>query len=847
MTLMLAVVAPIAALGIYSQLELRREQVAETHQQARHLRDLVESEQARLVEGIRQLLATLRQYPFIQDADPIACSALMQRLRADIPNYLDLLVTDAGHVVRCSTNPAGVGTAVGDRAYVRRTLATEAFAVGEYIITRTRSRAVLPFALPYRQADGTIAGVVAAMLDLRWLEDYFVQHSLPDHASALLADRNGTVLARVPLVPNLVGTSMPERLLFMPHAGQPGTAEVIGLDGAAEIIAYAPLTADPAGIFIAVGLNKASALAAVNAATVRALIGTALVLLLVLAVLWWGTSRLVRAPIAVLIEAMHRWRQGELSARVGLRDAPHEILVLGRAFDTMAEALQAHQAKLQDSHALLTTIIESIPDPVFAKDRDGRYLLANADTCAVSGTAHALLIGARDRDLYLPEMAAAIEAADRQVMRTGESLVLEERAPHRQRGPRVYLTTKAPLRDTAGRITGLAGLSLDITERKQAEEALRAAKAEAERANLAKSKFLAAASHDLRQPLQSLVLFLGLLQRQRHSPASTRLLGNMEQALDALGLLLHSLLDISRLDAGLIAAQPTTIELRPLLERLAAEYGPRARAKRLRLRVVRSDALVRSDPVLLERILRNLLENGLRYTERGGLLLGCRRRGDRLRLELVDSGIGIAANKLEEIFEEFYQVGNPERDRTKGLGLGLAVVRRLARLLGHELEVRSAPGRGSSFAVMVPLAAAGGPALPQPNPAGEDRTGTVLVVEDEPLVRTGLEAMLQDWGHTVLTAGSVEETVAVLEQGTVPDALITDYRLQAGRTGLDVVRVVHERLGRPIPVTIITGDTAAERMVEAKRAGFRLLHKPVGPAELRRTAVLMLAEGPWGG
>jgi PAS domain S-box-containing protein len=499
------------------------------------------------------------------------------------------------------------------------------------------------------------------------------------------------------------------------------------------------------------------------------------------------------------------------------------------------------QRQLEESHGLLTTIVEGIPDPVFAKDLDGRYLLANAGTCAVFGVDRSRLLGARDRDFCSSEVAERIEAADRRVRDVGETIVLEEKVADGKGDTRVFLSTKAPLKDADGRVAGLVGIAFDITQRKRAEEHLRAAKAEADRANLAKSKFLAAASHDLRQPAQSLALFLGLLkQRMAGEPASTFLV-SMEQALEALKTLLDSLLDISKLDAGLVVARPTVMKLRPLLSRLASEHGPRAEAAGLRLRLVAGDHAVHSDPTLLEQALRNLIENALHYTASGGILLGCRRRGDRVRIEVVDTGIGIAPDKLEEVFEEFYQVGNPERDRRKGLGLGLAVVRRLARLLDHPIEVRSVPGRGSTFALTLPLAQDAERPQPKASAPADGRSGGLIVIEDDLLIRMGLEAMLEDWGHTVLGAESVEEAVHVLEGGIIPEAIIADYRLQAGTTGLDAIRAIHERLGRAIPATIVTGDTAPERLAEARNGGFRLLHKPVGPSDLRQVVAEMLA------
>jgi signal transduction histidine kinase/ActR/RegA family two-component response regulator len=376
----------------------------------------------------------------------------------------------------------------------------------------------------------------------------------------------------------------------------------------------------------------------------------------------------------------------------------------------------------------------------------------------------------------------------------------------------------------------------------QAGVELRQAQEEADRASAAKSQFLAAASHDLRQPVQSLFLFLEVLRARMGDHPARPLLDMVQQSLDALKLLLDGLLDVSRLDAGLVVPQFRKIAVAPLLERFQQEYAPRAAARGLRLHTVSCHAVVHSDPVQLERMLRHLLENALRYTGRGGIVLGCRRHGDCVRLMVVDTGIGIAAHQTEAIFDEFYQVGNPERDRAKGLGLGLAVVRRLGRLLGHKVGVRSRPGRGSAFWIDVPLvmravapASRKVAAPPRPGPA------LILVIDDEPLVRSGFGAMLEGWGYEVLTAGTADEAARTLAlSGSIPAAIVADYRLCDGETGLDAIRTVHARVGRAVPAVIVTGDTAPERLREAQGGGFLLLHKPVGAEELNRTLAQMI-------
>ncbi len=244
----------------------------------------------------------------------------------------------------------------------------------------------------------------------------------------------------------------------------------------------------------------------------------------------------------------------------------------------------------------------------------------------------------------------------------------------------------------------------DITDRRRFERELQAARDKAERASMAKTKFLTAASHDLRQPAQSLTLFTDLLAAKLAGHPDATIVEHLQRSVDALRLLLDGILDLSRMDAGLVVPLARPFAIAPLLAQLGIEYEARARQAGLRLRARPCNARVVSDPLLLERILRNLLENALRYTRRGGILLGCRRRGDRLRIEVWDSGIGLAPEQMDNIFEEFYQAGNPERDRAKGLGLGLAIVERLARLLDHHVTVSSREGRGSRFAVTVPLA-----------------------------------------------------------------------------------------------------------------------------------------------
>lgn len=374
------------------------------------------------------------------------------------------------------------------------------------------------------------------------------------------------------------------------------------------------------------------------------------------------------------------------------------------------------------------------------------------------------------------------------------------------------------------------------------------ARAEAEAAVAAKSKFLAAASHDIRQPVQSLLLLVAALARKLAGHPAHVFVVQLERSVDALRLLLDGLLDVSRLDAGVVVPQVGPVGVHEMLARLRRDYAPRAAAAGLDFRVVDCGCWVRSDQALLERILRNLVENALCYTPHGKVLVGCRRRPGGLRFEVHDTGIGIAAADRAAVFEEFYQVGNPERDRHKGLGLGLAIVRRLAALLGHRLDLGSEVGRGSCFSLLVPLADAPEPAGPQSaDVVGFEalaRRLTVVVVDDEEMVRDALRLMLEDWGCTVVAGGDAEEAVVAVDAAAAPpDVMITDYRLRHRQTGVQALARLRAHTGRPLPGIVLTGDSAPERVAEATRGGNLILHKPVSPRDLQKALERLLVPG----
>ena len=366
---------------------------------------------------------------------------------------------------------------------------------------------------------------------------------------------------------------------------------------------------------------------------------------------------------------------------------------------------------------------------------------------------------------------------------------------------------------------------------------LRRQKDAADEANVAKSRFLASASHDLRQPVHALGMFVGALRARAMDDEARRLVEHIVRSVAAMDGLFSSLLDISRLDAGIIQTYRQPFPIAPALARICRDYGEEAAAKGIHLSHVPCSHCVDTDPTLLERILRNLVSNAVRYTDEGRVLVGCRRRGDWLSIEIWDTGRGIPAHEQEKVFQEFYQIGNPERDRSKGLGLGLAIVRRLTGLLEIPLTLRSKSGKGTMFAVSVRISTAPHSVDGEPENTIDHSVAapcTILVVDDEQAIQTAMQSLLTSWGYQVIPAGS---TAQMLEQvatlANPPGLIISDYRLRDGEDGITAIRRLQSEFNDEIPGMLITGDTAPDRLKEAQESGFLLLHKPVSNSKLR--------------
>ncbi|MEO6024014.1 MAG: hybrid sensor histidine kinase/response regulator [Burkholderiales bacterium] len=359
------------------------------------------------------------------------------------------------------------------------------------------------------------------------------------------------------------------------------------------------------------------------------------------------------------------------------------------------------------------------------------------------------------------------------------------------------------------------------------------------KANLAKTRFLASASHDLRQPMHTVGLLVALLRNRGGRDEDDCIIEKIHGAIQAMENLFTGLLDISKLDAGMVKANLESFPIATVFDSMHVNFIPQAEEKKLRLTIVPSSATVQSDAVILERIVANLVANAIRYTPRGRILLGCRRHGAFLAIQVCDTGIGIPNDKMSEIFQEFVQLTNPERDRTKGLGLGLSIVKRSADLLGHGIEVKSQPGKGSCFSVTVPL----GTKVASKEPLSEyladsERVALyglfIVVIDDEHDIRFAMQSILEAWGcHVVAVASQQEATEQLSGHLRTPDLIISDYRLRNNQNGIMAIRTVRLALEEDIPAIIITGDIAANELQQVADSGFALAHKPISAENLK--------------
>ena len=490
---------------------------------------------------------------------------------------------------------------------------------------------------------------------------------------------------------------------------------------------------------------------------------------------------------------------------------------------------------------LVASALESAPDAIVISDPSGRIVFANRQATALFGYDSEELLGC-SIEVLLPEPLRSRHlihrehfAAAPRVRPMGLELDLYAR---RKDGSEFSVEISlSPILDRDRPL--VAAAIRDVTDRKRIQAELMAARRAADRANMAKSRFLATASHDLRQPLQSLALLNGTLRRLVGDPDAREALAQQEQAIGAMSRLLNALLDISKLESGAIQPEITDFTVAALFDEIRREFAGLAGNKGLELQVEVCQDTIRSDPSLLEQVLRNLVANAIKYTARGRVLLRCLHEATLVRLEVADTGIGIPADQLPYIFDEFFQVGVRPSSTRNGYGLGLAIVNRIVKLLDLRLEVDSELGKGSSFRLDVPVGTAR--ACRRVRESAAETTGEwakpkraprVLLVEDDTGVRNATCMLLRAAGYEVIGAASRAEALVQLEGLAGIDLLITDFHLGTDGTGLEVIGSVRERLGGNLPAILLSGDTSADIRGLCHDERWRIASKPIQAEEL---------------
>ncbi len=498
--------------------------------------------------------------------------------------------------------------------------------------------------------------------------------------------------------------------------------------------------------------------------------------------------------------------------------------------------------------SLLKHLADSMPGLVSYIDAGLRYRYMNRAYFDWFGLDPEANLGKSPREVATEEGFRAFEPHLRRAL-AGEKLDYEETSDFRSGGPRAVRGYLVPDRGADGVVHGVFSFTADVTHQRETEDALRRAHREAMDAVRAKSQFLAAASHDLRQPLHAMALFITALARRVKDPEGVEIVESLRVAVDSMRAMFQALVDVSKLDAGTIAPAPKVFAVADVLGRLRTDFAGQAEAKGIALRIVESTAAVRTDPILLESMLRNLVQNAVKFTASGKVLVGCRRRGAMLRIDVIDTAGGIAAEELETIFDEFRRLQPGRKTGTEGLGLGLAIVRRLSRLLDLPVAVSSVVGKGTRFSISVPVAAIAAQTVPaaatqsakHPESGPSLHGARVLAVDDDEMVRGAVARILGDWGCTVATAASPAEALQRIDlDGFRPGILLVDYNLGTPMDGLALVETLEKHLPEPVPAILVTGATDTDAILRFEASGHAWLAKPVDSAQLRRTVAYLL-------
>ncbi len=559
------------------------------------------------------------------------------------------------------------------------------------------------------------------------------------------------------------------------------------------------------------------------------------------------SARKISNPIKAMSKLLHNFGQGSLDTRIQLQSQVPELFMLANGFNKMAENLQHHHEILEQTVAERTsalsasekeyrTLIENTPDTIARYDRDCRRIYVNPAFGALADKGATGLLGKTPSEIPGGKNAETYESKIREVFAIGQSVRFELNwtgAEGRQISSQIRLEAE---RNSSGDIVSVLGVGHDITE-------LNETKNELQRKELAKSRFLAAAGHDLRQPLAAANLFIDALKFTHPSEKQSLLIGRLDQTMSNFNGLLDALLNVSKLDGGMIKPEYTTVAVAKIFEWIDESFTPAANKKQIRFCLyfpMKQMLALRTDFGLLKSVLMNLITNAIKFTSKGGVLVSARRRDGHLLFQVWDTGIGISNEHITHIFDEFYQVDNPQRDRTQGLGLGLYIAKRSLGLFDGELSCRSRVGKGTVFEFLVPLTEDSNDALPLTGaaPFFDEATQiafvggkTFVVMEDDLLVADALGGVLKSMGGNVQVFRSAELALNLSHAETV-DYFIVDYMLGGALNGIQFLNRISQKSERPIKAVIVSGDTSTDFVREIEKCEWPVLHKPVNLAKL---------------
>ncbi|WP_407157837.1 ATP-binding protein [Bradyrhizobium sp. STM 3557] len=834
---------PAIAIQSYNEVDLRRSRQAEVQEQALGLAKLAAAEQQQVVEGIRQVLIALSELPAIKERDSRACSGYLSTLKGRFPAFLTFVIVDIKGQSICTTNGRSVNLA--DRSYFTEAMRTGHFTVGIYSIGRLTGRELIPFALPFSNDDGQLAGVIVAALNLEWLANFILQLGVPRGAALAIADRAGTYLARYPDNGNFVGRQMPGQRYM--HSDRSGTVTTVDLKGVERIVGYSTLQADSGELLVAVGLDKAQAFGWIERRTWQDVLLIALGAALVLLLSWFGARRFIHQPLKQLVDAANQWRLGDYAQRVHIRDKRSELSWVADAFNTMADALAARERELyeakeraEEAANRITSIFESTNDCVMIVDREFRVSYLNA-----RAQAHL----SEERNLIGVDIweAFSVAAAEPDVAFLLQEAVSKQQSASFER----FCARRGVWYDINAFPSGegLAVLFRDITEHKQAIEARRLIEEQLHQSQKMEAigQLTGGIAHDFNNLLMVISGNLELIESPETSRDHAReLAAASRKAADRGANLTAQLLAFSRrqkLTPKPVYADRLIQDFQDVIRQAAGDGCD--------FRLVGDDHLwpCYVDPAQLQTALLNLALNGRDAMPNGGLLEISLRNvtleddaiagvsaGCYVMISVTDTGCGMAPDTLDRAFEPFFTT----KEVGRGTGLGLSMVYGFVRQSGGHVTIESAVGMGTTICLYLPrstqapvVEATAAPT--QDTPSG---SGRVLLVEDDDEVLDVTVTMLKRLGYDVTYARNGVDALRMLKSGMRPDILFSDVVMPGGVNGIELAREAR-RLYEGIRILLASGNAADVLAQHGAVGEFPVIGKPYLRAELARCLRLL--------